>query len=386
MSLNFYHDLLESPDLPSAVEASRMRSLPPDWFVLKTDMISSTKSILQGKYKEVNSAAGLIVIAVANLVKGLKFPFIFGGDGVTICLHQSLQNQAIGIVAGVLQEIKSLFGFSFRLSVFPMEEIYWHNLTLKCGKIKVSEKYHQAILMGTAIDWMEQELKNDDSVFRIDLETVPKIRPNMNGFSCRWRDFPSPKDETLALIIRPRHDSLWSEIFNALRGCLHSESAAHPLRIHGQRMASSYRQLRTEAIVMAGKERGLRFWISLGIIHFQMFLVKIIAGLGIRIRAGKKNLEKIPFDNVDSSDTRKIENSLYTVVAATRTERACLERVLTKLQQDGKIFWGMHISNRAMLTCLVQMELGDEVHFVDAADGGYALASQMLKRQMQESS
>ncbi|PIO47811.1 MAG: hypothetical protein CMR00_08510 [[Chlorobium] sp. 445] len=96
----------------------------------------------------------------------------------------------------------------------------------------------------------------------------------------------------------------------------------------------------------------------------------------------QKKLDEIPKDNYFSSDTSKIEHSFYAIFALTRQERECLEQKLEELRKQGLIFWGMHVSNRAMLTCLIQLDIGQEVHFVDAADGGYAMASRQLKQQL----
>lgn len=42
--------------------------------------------------------------------------------------------------------------------------------------------------------------------------------------------------------------------------------------------------------------------------------------------------------------------------------------------------YGIHESDRALLTCFLHLGSRREVHFVDSADGGYALAGKMLKQ------
>ncbi len=53
--------------------------------------------------------------------------------------------------------------------------------------------------------------------------------------------------------------------------------------------------------------------------------------------------------------------------------------LLEKARIEGRIFYGLHITDRAMITCLMHTGAGHEVHFVDAADGGYAYAAKQLK-------
>lgn len=47
----------------------------------------------------------------------------------------------------------------------------------------------------------------------------------------------------------------------------------------------------------------------------------------------------------------------------------------------GQIAYGVHVSHQAMMTCLM-FNLQDHVHFIDGADGGYALAAKQLKDQL----
>jgi hypothetical protein len=46
--------------------------------------------------------------------------------------------------------------------------------------------------------------------------------------------------------------------------------------------------------------------------------------------------------------------------------------------------YGLHISDRALMTCLVFERNGRQVHFVDGADGGYALAAKEMKQKLSE--
>ncbi|MBN2605844.1 MAG: DUF3095 family protein, partial [Thiotrichales bacterium] len=50
--------------------------------------------------------------------------------------------------------------------------------------------------------------------------------------------------------------------------------------------------------------------------------------------------------------------------------------------QAGILFYGCHQTNAAVITCLIEKTGTDHVHFVDAADGGYAMAAKQLKTQI----
>ena len=70
------------------------------------------------------------------------------------------------------------------------------------------------------------------------------------------------------------------------------------------------------------------------------------------------------------------------VVSGTSGQRKKLIIYLEKKFKEGRLVYGSHISNRALMTCLVFERDGRQVHFVDGADGGYALAAKNMKERM----
>ena len=59
-----------------------------------------------------------------------------------------------------------------------------------------------------------------------------------------------------------------------------------------------------------------------------------------------------------------------------------LEQFLEKKYQEGRLVYGLHRTDRALMTCLVFERDGRQVHFIDGADGGYAIADAEMKRRM----
>lgn len=52
------------------------------------------------------------------------------------------------------------------------------------------------------------------------------------------------------------------------------------------------------------------------------------------------------------------------------------------MQTEGKLNYGIHQSDAALVTCLINQVGVNHLHFVDGADGGYALAATDLKSKL----
>lgn len=85
---------------------------------------------------------------------------------------------------------------------------------------------------------------------------------------------------------------------------------------------------------------------------------------------------------LESTDYKKFDDILRMVIAGNSEQRQQLTNYLETQYQKGKLVYGLHNSDRAIVTCLVFQRNGRQVHFVDGADGGYALAAKAMKKRM----
>lgn len=381
MSQDFYRNLPVMQDFNEIFDARFYREVPPGWLVVITDVKGSTKAIEQGHYKDVNSAGSLAAIAIANILGHMDFPFVFGGDGMTCLIPPEALGKVQPVLAGLEDRVLAAFGLKLRTGVIPVESLYSLGGTLRCARLRVSPQYTQAVLDGTALDLAEEMLKSRSS--DVD-ETSQKEEPDLRGYSCRWKDFPSPQEETLALILRLRipdwQYSRW--ILEEICRKVGAPEVHHPLRLEDSRPRWTSAELRSETAVFgAGKGWAARFLLGLSI-RLQILLVTLMGITGLPLRLGGKIIRDSARDNISSSDYRKFDGNLKMILAVTRNTREDLVHFLEEERRKGRIYYGIHVSNRAILTCLMKSETGQEVHFVDAADGGYALAAKKLKAQM----
>ena len=85
-----------------------------------------------------------------------------------------------------------------------------------------------------------------------------------------------------------------------------------------------------------------------------------------------------------ASDFRKFDGTLKMIVSCSGEKKEVIEERLQSSMRRGWCSMARISSDRAIMTCLMHEGSEREVHFIDAADGGYALASKPLKAQLKE--
>jgi hypothetical protein len=85
---------------------------------------------------------------------------------------------------------------------------------------------------------------------------------------------------------------------------------------------------------------------------------------------------------LQNCDFRKFDDVLRMILDLSHATLDSLHQLLERYRSDGKLNYGYHTSDAALITCFVRSYNGDHVHFVDGANGGYALAAKALKAQL----
>ena len=257
------------------------------------------------------SLAGAVgIIAVSRLFGHLRFPYMFGGDGVTMLLPPQWSDRALKALSDVAVFVERSYGLQLRIGKVDVSTAVNAAGPITVAKTRVSERYTQASFDGPGVDYAESLLKSD---------MLPAPPPgdgetaDTSGFSCRWNEVPSQRGEIMALV------------------------------------------------------------------H-----IVITLRLPIRLPNGKV-LSNVPTHNIVNADFQKYDGRLKTIVACSPDARAALIAEIDNTEADGDIRYGLHLSDRSVMTCLIHAKAPDEVHFIDAADGGYARAADMLKKKSSES-
>ena len=119
--------------------------------------------------------------------------------------------------------------------------------------------------------------------------------------------------------------------------------------------------------------------------HMQnLFMSLIFKKLFTFTHMGKKFHESKQ-DNIVNADYRKYDGTLKMVIACDSVNRKRFTEFLEQLREKEMIFYGMHVAQSALMTCLIHLDTLDEVHFIDAENGGYAIATKQMKKQIANS-
>jgi len=385
--MDLYKNLDKISQFQESFSNENFALVPSEWNVVITDIKGSTAAIREGRYKEVNIAGGLSVVALANAFHDMEFPFIFGGDGVTFLIPPGLISDACDILMDTKEKVRELYDLDLRIGVVPVRDLLNDGKTLQLAKLAVSQYYDQAIISGTAVDTAEAWVKKADSPYLVKNKKNDQLHASFIGFTCRWQDVISSEGETIALIVKVREGEVsdpveyYQYIASEILKIAGDESKYHPVKSQYMKMAGAD-YLGNEARAISGKKSGFRFLLQKARIFLELIATGIIMQFRLPMKMGFYDLKDLRNYNTISSDYRKFDGTLKMVLSVPEIRRVQLQEFLEKQAAARKIFYGLHISDRAILTCLLHVDSEREVHFVDAADGGYALAAQQMKEQI----
>ncbi|TGN19233.1 DUF3095 domain-containing protein [Leptospira idonii] len=386
---DFYQTLEASPDFRSVFDQNGFLPVPDDWFVLITDIVGSTKAIESGRYKDVNTAGGLTAIAVANVYGHMDFPFVFGGDGVSFLLPITYLFPIRSAIADTIGKVRAGFDLEMKAGIVPVQELYKHGAKLYLSKFEASTHYNQCSIYGDGLSLAESWIKSEEDESFLVRETEKITDADFTGFTCRWKDIPSEKGEVISLIIRPESTDyetsakLISRVLNFIRTEFGEEEDYHPVATK-QLFLDNGPNLKKEALAHSGGRKGIGYLFRLMKIWFERVAVDCFIRFKIPFRSFHYRLDRLKEYQVLSADFRKYDGTLKMVISGTKENRLALREYLDDLSHQEKILYGMHISNRSLMTCILKVGSSQEVHFVDGADGGFALAAKELKQKMKQ--
>lgn len=357
---------------------------PADWYALITDVVASSQAIARGQYKEVNLLGASSIVAVLNAVDPLEVPFVFGGDGALLLVPPSTVHAARAALLGVRELAHASFGLDLRVGIVPLTALR-PGQTIRVAKFQLIPTYCQASFIGGGLTYATELVKTNPT-YQLDGPGVG-AGANLAGLECRWQDIPSPSGHTLSLIVAALpsgsyvNDYLYREVLTTIHDIYGEGEGYHPVAPTALKLSLNPRRLWEEAKARA---HGLR-WRDRVIYIARAYLENLI-GLGLMwfgVTAGGVAWGCYKADVRTASDHRKIDDMLRMVIAGSPAQTAQIVAYLEERLSQGHLVYGVHVSDRALMTCLIMHRRDRHIHLIDGADGGYALAAEQLKARLQ---
>lgn len=380
----FYKNLEAVPSFNQVVELHCYKALPESWYVVMTDIKNSTAAIQNGRYKDVNLLGVAPLVGILNETDSALIPFIFGGDGITLCVPGSL----LPLVRNVLQNTQKIaeeaYGLELRAGIVSVQTIYKHGEEILVGKFKASPFYEQASFFGGGLDLAERWLKElHPNVEFITPDVVETV--SYEGLECRWQPIRTSKDYTISLLVkalgnnRLEQISIYKEYLDFFKS-LFDENEMHPIQMDKMFMDTSLSGLAAETKIRTfGQNQWQRFKYALET-KIRLWIGRYMMHKNIKTESTEWGNFKA--DLIANSDFRKFDEMIRQVVSCSEEQLAKLEQWLEHKYNENKLVYGIHRSKEALVTCMVFQYNKAHIHFVDGNNGGYTVAAQEMKKRI----
>jgi hypothetical protein len=416
--VSFYENLPVRERFRDVADPSIYTPVPAGWHVAVSDVKGSTEAIAAGRYKEVNLVGASSIIALLNLAENLDLPFAFGGDGAGVLLPPRLAEAARPVLADTRRMAAEEFDLTLRVGLVPVAAVRAGGHDVRVACLRVAEECHQALFDGGGLDYAEDIVKGESGDDGADAhytltEADAAAEADFSGLECRWQDIPSPREETVALLVQATAEgengstdegdaedadrAVYRRVLDRIEAVYGDEDRYRPLSFDTMKPSFRPQKLSGEARIRrrggswnhgswTGRLRRLAYEAEIWVRNaFLLYLIPRETETGGADRAGTES--GVRWDEyvrrlVETSDFRKYDDTLRMVIAGTAEERERLTDFLETEYRAGRLAYGLHVTDRALVTCVVFERMGRQIHFIDAADGGYAEAASALKRRL----
>lgn len=383
----FYANLPVIEDFFDASEGRNYHPLPDDWYIAVTDIVNSTEAIESGRYKTVNILGASPIVGILNVGERDEIPYTFAGDGSAFCIPPELLDGAKRVLGGARKIGKVEYGLELRTAIFPIPLIRQQGYDIKVARYQASEFYTQAIFTGGGISLAEEFLKAPG----YKQYAVPAIEDagtiDFSGLECRWQEVEPQDKEVLTLLVKSNPEAkqaeqIYGSVLRKMRDIFGFDNKTNPIDVSDLSINLSFSELMGEAKF---RNFGKGWFQRLGYVlrvQLQTIIGKVLMALNYETSETDWSLYKP--DMARNSDHRKFDDMLRVVISGSQSQRQELEDFLAQQYQQGNLAYGIHVTNAAMITCMVFQYHRDHVHFVDGKGGGYVSASKGLKKRLEE--
>ncbi len=372
----FYEKVPLQREFVRLAQPAQFAPVPDDWLLGVADIVDSTGEIERGRYKTVNMVGAAVISAMINARAGVAFPYVFGGDGAAFAVPGNDEEVARSALAALRRWATEEFSISLRGALVPVSEIRAAGHELRVARYAPSTGVDYAMFSGGGLAWAEAQMKLGK--FEVP-PAQPGALPDLTGLSCRWSNSTARHGQIVSLVIQPTASATESDFADLAQSVVSAsealDRAGHPVPANGPPINWPPPGLDIDAhVARAGRSLILKK-ISL---LFENLMIALLFKSGIRLGS----FEPVEYRREVSSnaDFRKFDDGLKMTLDCDPATLTQINQMLKDAQSRGKIRYGIHAQQEAMMTCFVPSAMGnDHVHFVDGASGGYARAAATMR-------
>jgi hypothetical protein len=312
-----------------------------------------------------------------------RFRSVSRGDGSFVCVPDRVLAATQAALAQTRVMAGEAFGLDLRIATIPVADIVANGFSVLLARYRVSEHYVQAVFSGGGVAFAESLMKDGATAGRYEVPQSVEPRGSFDGFECRWQAIPSRHGETVSLMVvatsyePDRIAAVYRNVIERVRAIYGDDEACHPVSVPSLAMTVDGRLLADELGVRTGRRDGWSRWWRLQKMRAIIFLGKFLMRFGLRTQETDWSGYKATLAR--NSDVRKFSDVYRQVLSGTPAQREALESWLQGEYRARRLLYGVHVADRAHMTCMVFDYSGRHIHFIDGADGGLFLAARAFK-------
>jgi len=273
-----------------------------------------------------------------------------------------------------------------RAGFVPVAEITARGRAVRVARFGLSAENSLAFFSGGGIELAESLIKDAVDAGRYCMAASDAAGdPDLSGLSCRWEPLKSRNGIMLAVLVQAldRAPDSAGETYRTVAARVteivgSTPDAGNPVSDATLRFRWPPRGLALEARAAATREP---IWRARLRVLKESFFQWVANRYDLTI--GPLNAKRYRTELSLNADYRRFDDTLRLVVDATEAQAADITAFLDEQHAAGRCAYGVHQSDEALMTCLVfSLEASDHLHFIDGADGGFALAARQLKAQL----
>jgi hypothetical protein len=251
------------------------------------------------------------------------------------------------------------------------------------AKYNFSTGQYIAMFNGGGLALADDMIKNNAKyLFAYDKSSTDE--PDLEGLSCRWHPIPAKRGTMLTMLVMALGGAeAQSNTYIELNQFLHRILEEDQNPVSNGKLSYKWPTAETLRQAQMVWKRGNSFF-NLSRHVGEIVLFNVMNKFNLAVKGLDVPAYKV--DMIVNSDYRKFDDMLRMVIDCSKDQAQQIEDFLSSLRAEGKIAYGTHYSNTALMTCFVQSLKSDgHTHFIDGHDGGYAMAARGLKQQLKES-